>query len=106
MRFQESRMPGNPLVRFDEGRVVTPQDVALAPTLLANLLCFLVFGGMQAAGAGAERDVAVLGVVVERGAAVPQAGAAVNALLAIEDGDAAGTGRDGLAGGHLDAHFG
>ena len=28
------------------------------------------------------------------------------ALFAIEDGDAAGTGRDGLAGAHLDAHFG
>src|SRR5947209_956566 len=33
IRFQESRMPGDPLVRFDEGRVGTPQGVALSPTL-------------------------------------------------------------------------
>jgi hypothetical protein len=26
-------MPGNPLVRFDEGRVGPPQGVALSPTL-------------------------------------------------------------------------
>ena len=65
-----------------------------------------VLGGVQAAGAGAERDVAALGVVVERRAAVPQAGAAVHALFAIEYRDAAGAGRDGLAGAHLDAHLG
>src|ERR1035438_10107025 len=31
--FQESRMPGNPLVRFDEGRVGRTAGVALSPTL-------------------------------------------------------------------------
>jgi len=31
--FQESRMPGNPLVRFDEGRVGRTVCVALSPTL-------------------------------------------------------------------------
>ena len=31
--FQESRMPGNPLVRFDEGRVGRAFSVALSPTL-------------------------------------------------------------------------
>ena len=33
IRFQESRMPGNPLVRFDEGRVGRITSVALSPTL-------------------------------------------------------------------------
>jgi len=39
---------------------------------------------MEAAGAGAEVDVAALRVVFERRAAVPQAAAAVHAFLAIE----------------------
>jgi len=30
-------MPGNPLVRFDEGRVGRTNSVALSPTLLAKL---------------------------------------------------------------------
>jgi hypothetical protein len=33
-KFQESRMSGNPLVRFDEGRVGRTLRVALSPTLL------------------------------------------------------------------------
>ena len=32
-RFQESRMPGNPLVRFDEGGVGHASAVAFSPTL-------------------------------------------------------------------------
>ena len=36
IRFQESRMPGNPLVRFDEGRVGRTASVALSPTLPAK----------------------------------------------------------------------
>ena len=33
--FQESRMSGNLLVRFDEGRVGRTAGVALSPTLLS-----------------------------------------------------------------------
>jgi hypothetical protein len=36
-RFQESRMPGNPLVRFDEGRV--GRAVKVSPSLLLYRLC-------------------------------------------------------------------
>ena len=36
-RFQESRMPGNPLVRFDEGRGGRTFSVALSPTLLRDI---------------------------------------------------------------------
>jgi len=32
-------MPGNPLVRFDEGRVGPPQGVALSPTLPWESFC-------------------------------------------------------------------
>ena len=36
IRLQESRMPGNPLVRFDEGRVGRASAFALSPTLPGN----------------------------------------------------------------------
>src|ERR1035438_1875160 len=63
-------------------------------------MCFLtsILVRMQAGGAGAESNVV----------AVPQAGAAVHALLAIEDRHAAGTlgtWPDGLAGADLDAQL-
>ena len=43
-----------------------------------------VFVRVQAAGPRAEGDVAAGGIVIERGHAVPQARAAMHALLAIE----------------------
>ena len=50
----------------------------------------LVLAGVQAARAGAEGNVAAQRVVLERRHAVPEARAAVDALLAVEDGDAVG----------------
>ena len=60
---------------------------------------------MQAAGAGAEADAGVLGVVGMGLGAIPQAGTAVDALFTVEDGAAILSGRDGLAGAHFDADF-
>src|ERR1039458_4096026 len=60
---------------------------------------------MQSAGAGAEGNVAALGVVSERRHAVPYTRAAVHALLAVEERDAVRTGRNRLPRTHLDAHL-
>ena len=53
--------------------------------------CISVFRRVQAAGAGAEFDVGVL--AVGRLGAVPEAGAAVDALFALEGGQAVGAQR-------------
>src|ERR1035441_1187402 len=44
-RFQESRMPGNPLVRFDEGRVGRTRKVS--PSLLLYWLSLPFFPVLQ-----------------------------------------------------------
>ena len=44
----------------------------------------LILGGVEAAGAGAELNVGAFGVVGVRHDAVPEAGAAVDAFLAVE----------------------
>ena len=56
---------------------------------------------MQSARSGAEFEIGVL--AVGRFGAVPHAAAAVDALLAFEDGKIVGAQRDGLAGAHGDA---
>src|SRR6266568_7609485 len=61
----------------------------------------LVLGRVQPARAGAEGDIALL--AVERLRAVPQAGATVDALLAVEGGDLPLSRRDGLRRADLDA---
>jgi hypothetical protein len=60
-----------------------------------------IFRRVEAAGAGLEADEGVFGVVRMGFGAVPQAGAAVDAFLAVEDGAAVFAGGDGLAGTHL-----
>ena len=61
---------------------------------------------MQPARSRAKDDVPPRRVVFELRGAVPQAGPAVDALFAVEDRDAAGAGRDGLAGAGFDAQLG
>ena len=46
-------MPGNPLVRFDEGRVGRTASVALSPTLPANTV-FATSNGLISPGAGED----------------------------------------------------
>src|SRR5208337_1616837 len=59
---------------------------------------------MQSTGAGAEIDISRLSLCAD--AAIPQACAAVNALLAIERGHTVFTASNRLAGTHLYAKFG
>ena len=60
---------------------------------------------MEAAGGGAEFDDRALGVFGVWRGAIPDARAAVNAFLAVENRDAARAGRDGLTGTDLDANL-
>src|SRR5438309_1554455 len=60
---------------------------------------------MQAPRSSLKDDVAPGGVVFERGGAVPDARPAVDALVPIELRDAGGSGCEGLAGTHFDAHL-
>src|ERR1019366_1463386 len=59
---------------------------------------------VQAAGAGAEGDVHALGIFRVRPRAVPQARAAVDALLAVKGRHAGFAGINGLAAARLDAN--
>ena len=61
---------------------------------------------MQAARAGAEGHGHALRIFRRGGRAVPQAGAAVDAFLAVEIRHAVFAGRDGLAGTGFDAELG
>src|ERR1035438_523061 len=72
----------------------------------AGSLPHSVLGRMQTAGARAERDVGARGVVVERLPAVPQAGAAEDAFVAVEQRHAIRTRRERLTRAHLDAQLG
>src|SRR5579862_2021743 len=62
-----------------------------------------IFSRVQAAGAGVEGDVHAFRVVWQGLAAIPQAGAAMDAFFAVKIGHTVRARRDGLAAAHLDA---
>src|ERR1017187_3178877 len=72
----------------------------------AESLPHSVLGRVQTAGARADRDVGARGVVVERLLAVPEAGAAEGAFVAVEQRHAIRPRRERLTRAHLDAQLG
>src|SRR4051794_461241 len=60
---------------------------------------------MQPPGSRVEADVAMLRIVLQRDSTVPDAGAAVDAFLTVENRHTSWTRRDRLPRAHLNAHL-
>ena len=81
-----------------------PLARALAPARARGKLVgrFLVFGGMETAGAGAETHVATLWIVFRRLGADPYTSAAMDTFFLVELRDSFVARCDGLSRAHLD----
>ena len=89
----------------EEPRCASVGELARASGSSVSEMFYLasILRRVEAAGTGAEFQYGATGTVGALAGAVPETGAAVDALLAVEDGHSVGAVGDRLAGAYLDA---